>query len=254
MSKKEGEVYYPSNLLTRSSTKTLKGEKFGWDTHILYLSPHKQNKHGKNLCPKATKGCAAACLYTAGRGRFSTVQRARMNKTELFLTQKKWFLEKLYKELNRISDKDDLGKSLPSKYNPNNRQCVRLNGTSDIPWENIKYKGKNFFEHFPNLIFYDYTKDHKRVINNKYSNYHLTFSRSEENNNLCLDLLTLGHNVAFVFAKNTYEDVVTKGKFLFWDVVDGDESDLRFLDKQGVIVALKSKGDGRNDTSGFIIR
>jgi len=245
MSKVEEEVYYPSNLLTRSSTKTLKGEKFGWDTHILYLSPHKQNKHGKNLCPKATAGCSAACLYTSGRGRFSTVQKARMNKTELFLTQRNWFLEKLYKELLHINKRNT---------NFTNKQCVRLNGTSDIPWENIKYKNKNLFEHFPELQFYDYTKDPKRVINNKYKNYHLTFSRSEENNNTCLDLLELGHNVAFVFAKDIYKDVVIKGKFLNWDLVDGDESDLRFLDKQGVIVALKSKGDGRNDTSGFVIR
>ena len=253
MNREVGKVYYPSNLLTKSSTKTLKGEKFGWDTHILYLSPHKQNRHGKNLCPKATAGCSAACLYTAGRGRFSTVQRARMNKTELFLTQRKWFLEKLYKELTNIDSKDAGAEGIVPLLGAK-RQCVRLNGTSDIPWENIKWKGMNLFEHFHNLQFYDYTKDPKRVLNNKYANYHLTFSRSEENNNTCLDILNTGNNVAFVFAKDTYKDVINKGKFLKWDVIDGDESDLRFLDRNGVIVALKSKGDGNKDSSGFIIR
>jgi hypothetical protein len=38
-----------------------------------------------------------------------------------------------------------------------------------------------------------------------------------------------------------------------FEVVNGDESDLRFLDKKGVIVGLKAKGKGRQDKSGFVI-
>jgi hypothetical protein len=35
-------------------------------------------------------------------------------------------------------------------------------------------------------------------------------------------------------------------------VFNGDESDLRFLDPQGVIVGLYAKGKAKKDTSGFV--
>jgi len=37
-------------------------------------------------------------------------------------------------------------------------------------------------------------------------------------------------------------------------VVDGTETDLRFLDPQGVIVGLVANGEGKKDTSGFVVR
>jgi hypothetical protein len=36
-------------------------------------------------------------------------------------------------------------------------------------------------------------------------------------------------------------------------VINGDESDLRFLDPAGVVVGLKAKGDAKKDASGFVI-
>lgn len=269
MKSEVGKVYYPKSLLTRSSAKTVKGEKYGWETNILYLAPHKQNILGKNLCPHASEGCAAACLYTAGRGKFSSVQKARMNKTTLFLTQKDWFLKKLYDEFAKIESKDELGKSLPTEYNPNLRQCVRLNGTSDIPWENIYRNGMNLMGYFPDLQFYDYTKSVKRILNNKISNYHLTFSRSESNEQDCIKVLEAGYNVAVVFNKDFYNRNLKDGGWCqyqlggnIYNVIDGDQSDLRFLDKnytgidtkgKGLIIGLKAKGDASKDTSGFVI-
>jgi hypothetical protein len=41
---------------------------------------------------------------------------------------------------------------------------------------------------------------------------------------------------------------------LFREVIDGDIHDLRFLDKQGVIVGLKAKGKAFNDSTGFVVR
>ena len=38
------------------------------------------------------------------------------------------------------------------------------------------------------------------------------------------------------------------------NVIDGDETDLRFLDMQNSIVALKAKGKAIKDNSGFVIR
>ena len=249
-----GEVYYPSNLLTRSSAKTVKGEKYGWETNILYLAPHKQNILGKNLCPHATVGCAAACLYTSGRGKFNSVQKARMNKTTLFLKDKDWFLNKLVSEIHKIGTMDIIGSFRDFK------QCIRLNGTSDIPWENLKIQGDNIFNIYEHLQFYDYTKDPNRVLKNKLKNYHLTFSRSENNEDDCIKVLEAGHNVAMVFNKDFYKRNLQDGGTAFYTmkgkqykVIDGDQSDLRFLDPQGVIVGLKAKGDAFKDKSGFVL-
>jgi hypothetical protein len=35
-------------------------------------------------------------------------------------------------------------------------------------------------------------------------------------------------------------------------VINGDESDLRFLDPVGVVVGLKAKGKAKRDTTGFV--
>jgi hypothetical protein len=37
------------------------------------------------------------------------------------------------------------------------------------------------------------------------------------------------------------------------DVVDGDETDLRFLDGSGKIVGLKEKGLAKKDETGFVL-
>ena len=71
----------PKNLLSKgtSNAKTSKNDN---DTYILYLAPYNQNSKKINICPKASEGCAAACLFSAGRGAFSNVIKARQNKTE----------------------------------------------------------------------------------------------------------------------------------------------------------------------------
>ena len=46
----------------------------------------------------------------------------------------------------------------------------------------------------------------------------------------------------------TYIERVAKGK-----VVNGDESDLRFLDPRNSIVGLKAKGKAKKDTTGFVV-
>ena len=58
--------------------------------------------------------------------------------------------------------------------------AVRLNGTSDLPWENL-----GIIQKFPKVQFYDYTKNAARMMRDSKArslpNYHLTFSRSEKN-------------------------------------------------------------------------
>jgi hypothetical protein len=238
-------------LLTSSNVKTVKGEKLGYKTYILYLAPSKIS--GKNLCANATPGCILACLNSAGRGKFTTVQNARIKKAKFFNTDKDSFMDQLYKEITKLQKK--FGNSL----------AIRLNGTSDIPFENIKVSSPlkdsyytNIFEAFPTVRFYDYTKNVKRMFLN-IPNYSLTFSRAESSLNIenSKTILNANKNVAIVFNNKLYTEIIKVGKIRYnnklINVIDGDETDLRFLDKQNSIIALRAKGKAIKDTSGFVV-
>lgn len=223
-------------MLTVQNAKTTKGENLGYLTGILYLAPSTIVK-GINTCPMASNGCKKACLYSAGRGRFNNVQEARIKKTELFRDNKKEFFNKLIKSIHALVRKAKRENLVP---------CIRLNGTSDIMWESYKVDGKNnIFQLFPDIQFYDYTKIPNRKISN-YKNYHLTFSRSESNENIAIDQLGQGYNVAMVF--NSLPDF-----YRGFEVISGDNHDLRFLDKKNTIVGLIPKGQAKKDLSGFVI-
>lgn len=227
-------------LLTKSNTKIAKGESKGYRTFGIHLAPHKLS--GKNVCPNASKGCAAACLNVSGQGYYKRVQDARLKKTLFFLNQKDEFLNQLFVDITTAIRRSKKNNMIP---------CFRLNLTSDLAWESIKINGKSLMEHFPTVQFYDYCKSPKRMLNflkgNFPKNYHLTFSRSESNETHCNIIMACGGNVAMVFRKTLPKSY--KGKV----VIDGDETDLRFLDPKGVIVGLVAKGVGRKDESGFII-
>lgn len=133
----------------------------------------------------------------------------------------------------------------------NKKLAIRLNTISDIAWEKIKIDGKNVFESFPNVQFWDYTKSPSRMsaflAGEMPKNYHLTFSRSESNQKIVDSVLASGGNVAAVFRGKLPE--TWQGKL----VVSGDESDLRFKDASGVIVGLVEKGLAKKDKSGFVL-
>jgi hypothetical protein len=232
-----------------NDSKTSKGEKFGWLTGILYLAP--SDVSGLvNTCPQASKGCRVACLYSAGRGAFSNVQKARIEKTRLYVQERETFFGHLVQDIVSLIKKAKKEGKKP---------CVRLNGTSDIDWENqtLPFGTKNIMEMFPSVQFYDYSKRTKRVIQSRDasqpwpSNYHLTFSRSESNQADVEKVLKAGGNVAMVF-KNL--PLLVGGLAFNHLVVDGDLSDLRFLDARlPVIVGLKAKGKAKKDESGFVL-
>ena len=92
------------NLLSKGSTnaKTAKNPQI---TYILYLAPYTQNSKKINICPKASTGCAASCLFSAGRGSFSNVIASRVNKTEYYLHDKEKFILQLAGELVKINKK-----------------------------------------------------------------------------------------------------------------------------------------------------
>jgi len=233
-------------LLSTNNAKTIKGEKLGYITYILYMSPHKANSKRINVCSHASEGCAKSCLVGSGfGGMYTSVMQGRVNKTEYFLNNRLEFLNQI---------KDEISKAI-AKHKDKAIVTIRLNGTSDLPYEKYNvFEGKNIFEVFPSVQFYDYTKNHTRFEKELPSNYHLTFSRSETNHDKAMELLNKGINVAWVFTKTpqTHEG---------YEVINGDLDDLRFLDKKGVIVGLRYKkltgkgGAEKNKeaiTSGFV--
>ena len=224
-------------LLSTGNPKTLKGEKQGYMTYILHLSPSDVAGVG-NMCPKATAGCRAACLNTAGRGGMfqeggtNSVQEARKRKTRWFVNDRPAFLAALA---------CDIAKAIKQAAKLNMTPVFRLNGTSDIAWE--KY---GIIQAFPDVQFYDYTKIPGRKVS-QLKNYHLTFSQADGNEADVQKAIDNGMNVATVFRK------VLPEAHMDLAVFDGDESDLRFLDPRQVIVGLKAKGRARKDKSGFVI-
>ena len=218
-----------------SQTKMAKGEKFGYKTAILHLAPF--NLSGKNVCPKASEECVAACLNTSGRGQMGSVQKARLDKTNLFWTNKNAFLWQLSTEIEQLKKR---------AARQGFKFAVRLNGTSDLAWHRMKVDGGGaLHELHPDVQFYEYTKV-LNYLNHDHKNLHVTFSDSGRNNADIAAAIRSGHNVAVVF-----KDKLPK-KYLNKRVINGDEHDLRFKDPSGVIVGLVAKGLGRNINNKFI--
>jgi hypothetical protein len=237
-------------LLSTGNPKVLKGVAHGFNTYILHLAP--ADLSGREVCPKRTVGCSAACLNTAGRGGMfkrgestNAIQQARIRKTQLFFNNRNEFMRLLVADITlAIKQSKRLGLT----------PVFRLNGTSDLSWE--KYEVQvgnmhftNIFEAFPHVQFYDYTK----VLGRKVSgipNYHLTFSAADGNDVDVLKAIQQGYNIATVFGiKKTQE---MPESYLGRPVFNGDESDLRFLDPKGVVVGLYAKGKAKKDTTGFV--
>lgn len=236
------------NLLTPdfANTKMSKNNKqfSQYESYILHLSPadiaFKYLNIKGNLCPMASKGCLAACLNTAGRGKFNSIQESRLRKTLYFVLFRDMFMSHLEKEISKLEAK---------AIKNGKRLVLRLNGTSDIQWENIKLgqSGLNIFQRFDMVQFYDYTKILTRLEKKQLpSNYYVIFSASESNDLHWNKALTLGYNVAMVF-----DNIPTSYKT--HSVINGDLHDFRFMDGQrGVIVGLKAKGKAKKDQSGFV--
>lgn len=210
-------------------------------TYGLSLSPYKQSGIG-NTCPHASPGCAAACLNDSGMGSvFPKIQLARIAKTVVFYQARAWFIAKLESEIER------------KVANANGADiAIRLNVFSDVKWEVI---APQLFKRFPNVNFYDYTKNPRRAGQLR-PNYWLTFSRSETNEKKALHQLGRGKNVSVVFAGEL------PSQWHGFTVVDGDKTDLRYLDPRGsergyvIGLSLKSANNATREsaiTSGFAV-
>ena len=227
-----------------SDAKTVKGETLGFLTGILYLAPATTTKW--NTCSMAgIAECWKGCLFSAGRGAMSTVAQGRINKTIWFFEERNTFMQQLVVDVKRVIRKAKRKGLVP---------LIRLNGTSDIRWETVGFidadgtEYVNIFAAFPDVTFYDYTKD----VNRKDlpANYDLTFSDSGVKGFQPYVQLAIakGMRIASVFRKETEIPETHRGL----TVVSGDKSDVRHLDDKGIVVALYAKGKAKLDMSGFV--
>ena len=257
-------MFSGSLIRSGNNAKTVKGDGV-YETAIMYLAPANMARANVTMCSMAVlAACIYPCLNVAGRGKFSNVQQARINKTLRYLDEREQFLADLVADLLAFLRYCIRNGVIPA---------VRLNGTSDIQWEvghpvtrnGVEYT--SIFEAFPEVQFYDYTKIAKRVLKPLPANYALTLSYSAANprySEMIINAaLASGANVAVVYRTKAMRDALLEsgssvssgnGATLSRSVIDGDKTDMRFLDEKGVIVGLYAKGKrGKTDTSGFVI-
>jgi len=231
-------------LTVNGNPKIVKGDKINdkYLSAIMHLSPI-----NTRICPyQDIAKCKEACLNTAGRGGIfkkgestNVIQEARKRKTDLFLNDRDTFMSLLVKDIQAFIRKCERLDKKP---------CIRLNGTSDIQWELIPIDNyANIFDMFSDVQFYDYTKIPTRKVSS-IKNYHLTWSYSEANDKYARLFEQVPYNKAVVFHGGLPR--LFKGI----KVIDGDTTDMRFLDKQNRVVGLKAKGLAKKDTSGFVIQ
>ncbi len=219
------------NLLSVNE-KLQKGLEFGYLNLGLQLAPAMTS--GYQTCPMASAGCKAACIFTTGFARmFKKINEARIRKTRMYFEERAEFMALL---------RADIRKAMKQAEKLRLRLVIRLNVFSDIPWEET-----GIIQEFPTVQFMDYTAIPKRFFKTLPANYHLTFSRKENNDLAVTQVLAAGGNVAVVFRG---------GLPATWNgyrVVDGDVHDNRFTDPKNCVIGLKDKGDGKKDKSGFVV-
>lgn len=257
-------------FFSTDSTKAIKAQKFGWLNAINYMSPARSGGVG-NLCSHKSAGCEALCLgLHSGQAamvvhatRTNNVRQSRRRKAHFFMNRRADYMSEMARHVANLY-RYATRKNLPL--------AVRPNGSTDIAYEGIRFMigfdlareletitekpvlvgAHTIFSAFPYIQFLDYTKNPNRFKRPLPANYHLTFSRSEENESTCAELLARGVNIAAVFA-NIIPDTWKGAR-----VINGDEHDLRFLDPRGetgIVVGLTPKGNkAKRDRSGFVIR
>jgi hypothetical protein len=259
-----GEIKPNYILSVSSDPKTVKSLIDGILTGVMYGMP--ANGSGQwNDCPFASLGCEMACLNTAGHGgigldqdRLNPVQIARLKRSAYFHTRRSEFWTMLIRDIDRLIRK---AKKLGLKA------AVRLNGTTDVKWESTPVVidgvkiANNIMELYPDLIYYDYTAwpYAKRPNESLPDNYHLTFSRKENNDSQIAENISHGRNVTVVV------DIPSRDKTtaipITWREIptfDADKSDFRPNDPIGRILILRYKSAKASSladaiASGFVV-
>jgi hypothetical protein len=237
-----------------TNAKTVKGEKLGYLTGVLYLAPAKLS--GYQVCAMAaTAKCEEACLNLAGLGGvYTSIQKARIAKTRRFFEDRDNFMLDVVKSIKGLIKLAKKPRRVKGRYAKAFQVLVRLNGTSDIRWENVPVtidgiEYENLMLAFPDIQFYDYTKLANRK--NIPENYDLTFSYSgvKAYQPQVAKAQKALMRIAVVFRH--IEDIPKR--FIGLKCIGGDNSDVRHIEKQNIVVALYAKGPAKHDTTGFVV-
>lgn len=256
-------AYFP-RIFSTDSAKAAKASGYGYLNAIHYMAPSDFGGHG-NLCPNASPECIRDCLgWFSGQAAMvadietgtNPVRESRKLKAKLFMTSRAEYMNRLARDIIRLERK---------AAREGLKLAVRLNGSSDIVWERIRFAldsatlkalglpaDRRAFATipalFPHIQFVEYTKSPNR-LGKAPANLDLTLSYSARNKADCVAALLAGHNVAIVFHGGL------PASFGGFPVIDGDLHDLRHLDRKGgFIVGLSPKGrKAKHDTSGFVI-
>jgi hypothetical protein len=228
------------NSNTKLSKETERTKNF--KLYSLFLAP--AGSSGYNTCAWSSPDCVKLCLNTSGRGAMESVQKARISKTAYMVEHPYAFMWSLLFEMNS---------AMRSAWKNKDFIAIRLNGTSDIPWEsaapfledfcvNGDYKDSvKATKKYPRFYLYDYTKSYARAIKSL-PWYDMTFSYSGYNWKECKSVLdNKTARVAVVF-----KDFIPE-EYEGYEVINGDLDDYRFLDRKGLIVGLKYKDTGREN-------
>jgi len=187
----------------------------------------------------------------------SNVQMARLRKTLYWQQFPKEFITQIKKEVYKLIKKADKIGFVPA---------IRLNGTSDIRWENyfsvnpeLNYYEKHKEDFMAETTalgakWYDYTKLPTRKVDPNI--YDLTYSFSGVNGYQKYIQMAIENKaikrIAVVFRSEKLPTTFTYNNVTL-PVVNGYDTDARFLDPTSVIVGLCAKGPAIQDTTGFVV-
>lgn len=251
------------HLLTTNQAKMDKARGTGYRSAILHLQPAWSYK-GVKTCNGLHGSCARCCISKTGHNRFTNAIEARKRRTRLLIDNPSTFFSLLDADALAFTETCRKAGEIPT---------IRPNGTSDLnwewmaqyPWGVVPRTGKDLFQSHPNIRWYDYTKDPKRVLSQEIANYALTFSYSERSNiEEVSAILKARKNVAVVFGVRKGESLPPRYKVngRWYLVIDGDADDLRLpeRDGKGVIVGLRYKlafsdrtGKSMKPPEGFVV-
>lgn len=227
--------------------------------HATFLPP------STTLCPFAG-ACRGPCLFESGQAFFvrgykqalpgEQVHLGRLRRTLLYFKGGGTVNRGPGPDFRRLVEKD-IARVIRVANDIDYCPSIRLNGTSDLPWESSGIMGA-----FPSTCFYDYTKIPHRMeaflAGRLPKNYHLTFSIGGTHSAQIPSFLKRGGNVAICWERKDqmpssvrkvvlldakHRPVSTMDLGARYRVVDGDLDDLRFLDDRSVIVGLYAKSN-----------
>ena len=209
-------------ILSLNNSKFKKAAQYGIMEAGLSLLPYNLAYEKVNLCPFSSESCRNSCLNFTGKNAFPKVQESRKLKTLMFLQDRTKFLKQVSGEIHTLK-------------NMYKKLVIRLNTYSDINFQKYNVEeSKTIFELHPDVMFIDYTKNPYTI--SLFPNYHIIYSADKYNatDEMIIDKLKKGHNVAMVF-----KDVPKTWNG--FEVIDGDKSDVEWVNRKGIISGLKFK-------------